>query len=137
MIVKKLASVSGIMKKADKRYKTYRDRLVLVMPSLGFDRKETEMYRILLRDKLRINGLQRRLHVSERTARRYVKEMFSRGFIKRKVIEGKRLAYEYASVSPAEVWKNLRSDIMKNIEAIDGFLNERMKTRPENNKSCN
>ena len=133
MKMPRLVNLNEILKKADKRYNTYKDRLVFIISALCLDRKEGEMYRILLRGRLRIDELQKRLKVSERTVRRYIKIMFDEGFIKRKVIEGRRLAYEYASVSPAEVWKNLKNDVMKNVTIIDGFSG-RSETGPKKQK---
>ena len=112
MIALWLIDFSIILGTVNRNCKTCRDKLISIMPSLGLDTKEVEMYSILLIDRLRISDLQKRLQVSERTARRYVKTMLDNGFIKRKVVEGKRLAYEYMSLPPASVWRNLKNNIV-------------------------
>ena len=69
----------------------------------------------------------------------YIKDMLERKFIERKVVEGKRLAYKYMSVSPAAVWKNVKLEMKKNISFIDENLvpelNEKNLSEMRNNTS--
>ncbi|MCK4714298.1 MAG: HTH domain-containing protein, partial [Candidatus Aenigmarchaeota archaeon] len=92
------------------------------MSMFGLNKREIELYVILLNEQLKIKEISKRLGLSERVVRRYIRDMFERKFIERKVVVGKRLAYKYLSVSPADVWKNIRTEVRKNISFFDENL---------------
>lgn len=117
-----MVDANRILRQIGRKYKGYRSRLVAVISLFGLNRKELELYLILLKEQLKIKEICRRLDLSERVVRRYIKEMLDRRFIERKVVEGKRLAYKYISVSPANVWKNVKSELKRNISFIDRSL---------------
>ena len=122
MEIADVIDANRILREIQRRYKGYKSRLAAVMSLFGLNNKELELYLILLKEQLKIKEICKRLELSERVVRRYIKEMLDRRFIERKVVEGKRLAYKYMSVSPAAVWKNVKLEMKKNISFIDENL---------------
>lgn len=119
MEIENLVDIDKILKVIKKKYTGYRNKLIAVMSLFGLNKKELELYVMLLKKQLKIKEISKRLGLSDRVVRRYIKEMLERKFIKRKVVEGKRLAYKYLSVSPVDVWKNIKSEVRRNITFID------------------
>ncbi|MCK4497325.1 MAG: HTH domain-containing protein [Candidatus Aenigmarchaeota archaeon] len=125
-----LADADEIRRRIHRKYRGYRSKLIAIMSLFGLRKKELELYLILLKEQLKIKEMCKRLDLSERVVRRYIKEMLDRKFIERRVVEGKRLAYKYMSVSPADVWKNIKTEVKRNISFIDDNLASQLK---ENN----
>lgn len=118
----KIENVLKLQKRMKERHKKFKKNLAYILSCFGLEKKEAELYRILLRKKLKTKELTKTLKLSERTVRRYIKSMLNKGFIGRKVIEGRRLAYEYLSIPPTDVWKNIKAEIETNIKFIDQNL---------------
>ena len=92
---------------------------------LGFRETEVKLYHLLLKEKwLNVNEISTRLGVSERTTREYLGRLKDKNFIARRVVEEKRLSYEYASQLPSEAWKNLKVEIRDTIRTVDKILKE-------------
>ncbi len=58
-----------------------------------------------------INDISSSLNYSERTIRKYVKELHDLGYIKRSLAERKRPCYEYSAISPLKVWQKLVEEV--------------------------
>ena len=122
MEIENLVDVDRMLRSIKRRYTGYKSRLMAIMSVFGLNKREIELYVILLNEQLRIKEISKRLGLSERVVRRYVKDMLERRFIERKVVVGKRLAYKYLSISPADVWKNIKTEVRKNISFFDENL---------------
>lgn len=124
-----MVDIDKILKAVKKKYTGYRKKLIAVMSLFGLNRKELELYTILLKEQLKIKEISKRVGLSDRVVRKYIKEMLERKFIERRVVEGRRLAYKYLSVSPTEVWKNIKSEVRRNMSLIDKNLAPGLKDR--------
>ncbi len=113
---KKIFDIDKLSKKGSKQSK---DMIISILSSLGLGKKEIKVYMILLKSRLKIKQLAQKVCLSERTLRRYLKYMQNRGVIERKIVVGKRLAYEYLSSSPLTIWKNFKAEVKRNISLID------------------
>ncbi|MFH1424899.1 MAG: hypothetical protein ABIG20_04495 [archaeon] len=60
-----------------------------------------------------VTDLKGALTYSERTIRKYLKDMLDTGYIKRTTIEEERPCYAYFAVSPKKVWQKLVSEVRK------------------------
>ena len=122
MEIENLVDVDRLLRSIKRKYTGYKSRLMAIMSMFGLNKREIELYVILLNEQLKIKEISKRLGLSERVVRRYIRDMFERKFIERKVVVGKRLAYKYLSVSPADVWKNIKTEVRKNISFFDENL---------------
>jgi len=90
-----------------------------VFNSLNFRAIEIKLYNLLLKKSLNIDEIKKGMNVSERTIRNYIKRLLEKGFIKRKVLEGKRLKYVYSAVPIEQGWNKVRNEIEEIVKELD------------------
>jgi len=96
--------------------------LNIILEFLNFKPIEIRIYNLLLKSSLTVKQMERRLNLSERTIRKYIKRLEEEGFINKRVKQDKRLKYVYNAVPIQEVWKNVRNKIQKILEEITKTL---------------
>ena len=94
--------------------------LNVILGFLNFKSVEIKIYNLLLKSSLTIKQIEKRLNLSERTIRKYIKRLNEEGFIIRTVEQGKRLKYVYVAVPVQESWKKVKDKI----ERILGNITE-------------
>ena len=122
MEIENLVNVDRALRAIKRKHSEYKRRLMAVMSVFGLSKREIDLYVILLKEQLRVREISKRVELSDRVVRRYIKNMLERKLIERKVVEGKRLAYKYMSLPPAEVWNNIKAEVRKNISFFDENL---------------
>ena len=113
------------IEKALKKGKKPTEILNIILDFLNFKSVEIKIYNLLLKTSLGVREMERHLHVSERTIRKYIKRLHQEGFITRKVEEGKRLRYLYSSVPIQEAWKKVEERIQEILSDISKALQTR------------
>ena len=99
--------------------------LNIILEFLNFKPIEIRIYNLLLKSSLTVKQMERRLNLSERTIRKYIKRLEEEGFINKRVKQDKRLKYVYNAVPIQEVWKNVRNKIQKILEEITKALEKK------------
>ena len=92
--------------------------LNIILGFLNFKPIEIKIYNLLLKSSLTIKQIEKKLNLSERTIRKYIKRLEQEGFINKKVKQDKRLKYIYNAVPIQEAWKNVRNKIQRILEEI-------------------
>ena len=100
--------------------------LNVILGFLNFKSVEIKIYNLLLKSSLTIKQIEKRLNLSERTIRKYIKRLDEEGFIIRTVEQGKRLKYVYVAVPVQEAWDKVKGNIEKILGDITKVL--KMKT---------
>ncbi len=100
--------------------------LNIILGFLNFKPIEIRIYNTLLKSSLTIKQMEKRLDLSERTIRKYIKKLEQEGFINKRVKQDKRLKYIYNAVPIQEAWKNVRNRIQKILEEITKTLEKGM-----------
>ena len=100
--------------------------LNVILGFLNFKSVEIKIYNLLLKSSLTIKQIEKRLNLSERTIRKYIKRLDEEGFIIRTVEQGKRLKYVYVAVPVQEAWDKVKGNIEKMLGDITKVL--KMKT---------
>ena len=112
-----------ILTELKKTIKNKRDKPLNLLNSvfilLNFKDVEIRIYNLLLKKFLTIDEIKKRMDVSERTIRSYIKGLLVKGFIKREVIEGKRLKYVYSAVPIKQGWNKVKDEIKEIINELD------------------
>ena len=96
--------------------------LNVILGFLNFKSVEVKIYNLLLKSSLTIKQIEKRLNLSERTIRKYIKRLDQEGFITRKVEQGKRLKYVYVAIPVQEAWKKVKGKIEKILGDITKVL---------------
>lgn len=96
--------------------------LNIVLGFFDFKAAEIKIYNLLLKSSLTIKQIEKQLNLSERTIRKYIKRLDQKGFITRKVEQGKRLKYIYMAVPVQKTWKKVKDRIQKMIDEITKVL---------------
>jgi len=78
---------------------------------LNLRTNEIKIYNLLTKKPMTIKELIRELRVSERTLRTYLFDLLKKGFVYKKVIEDRRLKYQYYAKSPVELMKFIRRQV--------------------------
>ena len=95
------------------------DLLNSVFYLLNFKDVEIKLYNLLLKKPLTINEIERKLSISDRTIREYIKGLLEKGFITREVLKEKRLKYTYSSVPITEGWKRVKNEVEEIVREIN------------------
>jgi len=90
---------------------------------LNFKDVEIKLYNLLLKKSLTIDEIKKKIDVSERTIRNYIKRLLEKGFIKREVLEEKRLKYVYLAVPIKQGWNKVKNEIEDIINRLDKVFN--------------
>ena len=69
-----------------------------------------------------IKQIEGELNVSERTVRKYVKILYMKGLIVRRVVEGERLKYIYKAIPIKKAWIKVKSEIEKTLDEVTDAL---------------
>jgi len=85
--------------------------LTIILGFLNFSRMEIKMYKLLQQTPLTVKQIAKKLEISERTVRKYVKILYQKGFIVRRIVEEKRLKYVYEAIPIRKAWAKLKRDI--------------------------
>ena len=96
--------------------------LNIVLGFFDFKVAEIKIYNLLLKSSLTIKQIEKQLNLSERTIRKYIKRLDQKGFITRKVEQGKRLKYVYMAVPVQKTWKKVKDRIQKMLDEITKVL---------------
>jgi predicted DNA-binding transcriptional regulator len=114
--------LTKLQKALKERKKTPAEVLSTVLKILDFKEAEIKLYNILLKKELTMEEIVQALNASERSARRHIKTLCEKGFVKRNVVMGDRLKYTYASVSPKIAWKIVKKEANGALKRIDEIL---------------
>lgn len=93
-----------------------------VLGFLNFKPVEIKIYNLLLNSPLTIKQIEGQLNLSERTIRKYIQRLDQKGFIIKKVEEGKRLKYVYTAVPIQETWKKVKGKIQGILDEVTRAL---------------
>jgi len=96
--------------------------LSAILSFLNFKPVEIKIYNLLLNSSLTIKQIEDRLNLSERTIRKYIRGLDQRGFIIKKVEQGKRLKYVYTAVPIQEAWKKVKGKMQEILDAVTRAL---------------
>ncbi len=99
------------IEKALKEGRKPTELLNVILGFLNFKPVEIKIYNLLLNSSLTIKQIEDRLNLSERTIRKYIRGLDQKGFIIKRVEQGKRLKYVYTAVPIKEAWKKVRGKI--------------------------
>jgi len=89
---------------------------------LNFKPVEIKIYNLLLNSSLTIKQIEGRLNLSERTIRKYIQGLDQKGFIIKKVEQGKRLKYVYTAVPIQEAWKKVKGKMQEILDEVTRVL---------------
>lgn len=92
--------------------------LSAVLGFFNFKPVEIKIYNLLLNSSLTIKQIEGRLNLSERTIRKYVRRLDQKGFIIKRVEQGKRLKYVYTAVPVHEVWRKVKGKIQEILDEV-------------------
>lgn len=100
------------------------EKLESFLRSIGFKKTELRIYRLLLEKKkpMRITEIQKELSISERSVREHVVNLYRKGVLRRQLIERGWIGYTYTAVSPAELFENIKKNLMKRINELEHEL---------------
>ncbi len=87
-------------------------RLAEFVTAMEMAPKELKVYRFLARKPMTIKQLESHVNVSERMLRTYLKDLMKKRFIKRKVLESRRLKYLYAASPSVVILRYLKSKVV-------------------------
>ena len=113
-----VADIENVLEKGKKPT----ELLNVILGFLNFKSVEIKIYNLLLKSSLTIKQIEKRLNLSERTIRKYIKRLDEEGFIIRTVEQGKRLKYVYVAVPVQEAWKKVKGKIEKILGNITKVL---------------
>lgn len=92
--------------------------LSAVLGFFNFKPVEIKIYNLLLNSSLTIKQIEGRLNLSERTIRKYVRRLDQKGFIIKRVEQGKRLKYVYTAVPVHEAWRKVKGKIQEILDEV-------------------
>jgi predicted DNA-binding transcriptional regulator len=80
---------------------------------MHFKPAKIDIYFLLLDNKksMTITEMKGSLNYSERTIRKYIKDLLASGYIKKETVERTRPCFAYKAVSPKVVWRKLVEEI--------------------------
>jgi predicted transcriptional regulator len=93
-----------------------------ILGFLNFKPIEIKIYNLLLNSSLTIKQIEDRLNLSERTIRKYIRGLDQRGFIIKKVEQGKRLKYVYTAVPIQEAWRKVKGKMQEILDEVTRVL---------------
>ena len=102
------------------------DLLSVIFTFLNFKPVEIKIYNLLLKTSLTIKQIERKLDISERTIRKYIKRLDDEGFITKKIVQDKRLKYVYRALPIREAWKKVKDKIANILEDITKVLEKKI-----------
>jgi len=114
--VDKLEKLQVILK--EKKRKPV-ELLNMVLKFLDFKKTEIKLYDSLLKKEMEMNEIVQCLNMSERSIRTHIKNLYKKGFIKRKVLMKGRLKYVYSSVAPEIAWKIVKKRVNETLNQMD------------------
>jgi len=119
--IDKLAQVQRLLKEKKRAQK---EILSMLFRFIGFRKGEIELYSLLLNKEMEVKRIMHELGISERSARAYLKVLWDRGLVEKKVLAEKRLKYVYFSIKPDQVWMKIKSEILVVVEEIDSTIKQ-------------
>ena len=91
-----------------------------------FNLKKTEMriYNLLRSKKqpMLVTEICKSLDISRRMIQDYVKNLTEKGFLKRKIIQNKRLSYVYIAQPPIIVWNKIKTRLKNMLKEGNNFF---------------
>lgn len=93
-----------------------------ILSFLNFKPIEIRIYDLLLNSSLTIKQIEDRINLSERTIRKYIRGLDQKGFIIKKVEQGKRLKYVYSAVPIREAWKKVKGKVQGILDEVTKVL---------------
>lgn len=121
MEMAKRSAIADIEKSLEEGKKPI-ELLSAILSFLNFKPIEIKIYDLLLNSSLTIKQIEDRINLSERTIRKYIRGLDQKGFIIKRVEQGKRLKYVYTAVPIQEAWKKVKGKIQEIIEEITRVL---------------
>ncbi len=84
-----------------------------VLKKIGFSKTEIKVYHALAKNKgeMTIKEIIKKAKVSEKSARNALKKLLKENFIRRKIVEGKRIFYKYRYVPLKKAWEHFKQNI--------------------------
>ncbi len=96
--------------------------LSAILSFLNFKPIEIKIYDLLLNSSLTIKQIEDRINLSERTIRKYIRGLDQKGFIIKRVEQGKRLKYVYTAVPIREAWKKVKGKMQGILDEVTRVL---------------
>ena len=99
-----------------------KELLNAILAFLNFKPVEIKIYNLLQNSSLTIKQIQDMLNLSERTIRKYIRELDQKGLLIKNVERGKRLKYVYTAVPIQEAWKKVKGKIHEILDGVSNVL---------------
>lgn len=105
-----------------KKGSNQKELLNAILAFLSFKPVEIKIYNLLLNSSLTIKQIQSLLNLSERTIRKYIRELDQKGLLIKDVERGKRLKYVYTAVPIQEAWNKVKRKIYEILDGVSNVL---------------
>ncbi len=96
--------------------------LSVILGFLNFKKVEIKTYNLLLKTSLTIKQIEKKMNLSERTIRKYIKRLEYEGLVTKTAQQGKRLRYLYKAVPIREAWKKIKGKVQDILNEITSVL---------------
>ncbi|MBI5061319.1 MAG: hypothetical protein HZB67_03315 [Candidatus Aenigmarchaeota archaeon] len=93
------------------RTNIFDQRFAEFIATLDMAPKELRVYKFLAKKPMTIKQLEKHINVSERMMRIYIHDLIEKNFIKRSVVESKRLKYVYTAAPSVDILRFLKSRV--------------------------
>ncbi|NMX21095.1 hypothetical protein C5S30_01375 [ANME-1 cluster archaeon GoMg4] len=121
MEMAKRSAIADIEKSLEEGKKPI-ELLSAILSFLNFKPIEIKIYDLLLNSSLTIKQIEDRINLSERTIRKYIRGLDQKGFIIKRVEQGKRLKYVYSAVPIREAWKKVKGKVQGILDEVTKVL---------------
>lgn len=98
------------------------NELAKVFEKLKLKPSDIRIYSLLLNRELGVREIASELSLSTRFVRERLKELTSRGIVKRRLVEDKWLGYKYVAEEPREVIRKIRAQILDELLKLEKML---------------
>ena len=94
-----------------------------IMDNIKFKPSDIKIYSLLLeKGAMRVSEIARELNLSSRFVRDRLKDLNSRGIVKKEMIQEGWIGYVYMAETPLKVVKKLKSTLIKELESLEKLL---------------
>lgn len=94
-----------------------------ILRDLNFKPSDVMIYSLLMeKGEMRVSEIANELDLSVRFVRDRLKDLCSKGIIKRKVVKKGWVGYVYRAENPADVLKRLKAKIIKEFENLEKLI---------------
>ena len=94
-----------------------------ILEDLKFKPSDARIYSLLLeKGEMRVSEIAKELNISARFVRNRLKDLCSKGIVKREMIKKGWIGYVYKAESPVNVLRKLKSKIIKEMENLEKLI---------------